>query len=94
MGWNHQAYSKEEVFVLELQQRVDFDMAASNYMGLAIVNWRQVVVAAFGTFGYSPRITNSVIESLELKSNQGLDYQIDPQFVLFEDTGICFVFDL
>ena len=94
MGWNHQAYSKEEVFVLELQQRVDFDMAASNYMGLAIVNWRQVVVAAFGTFGCSPRITNSVIESLELKSTLGLDYQIDPQIVLFEDTGICSEFDL
>ena len=56
-------------------------MAASNYMGLAIVNWRQVVVAAFGTFGYSPRITNSVIESLELKSTLDLDYQIDPQIV-------------
>ena len=69
-------------------------MAASNYMGLAIVNWRQVVVAAFGTFGYSPRITNSVIESLELKSTLGLDYQIDPQIVLFEDTGICSKFDL
>lgn len=48
-----------------------------------------MVAAIFETFGYCPRIANSVIESLELKSTLDLDYQIDPQIVLFEDIGIC-----
>ena len=53
-----------------------------------------MVAATFETFGYCPRIVNSAIESPELKSTLGLDYQIDPQIVLFEVTGICSEFDL
>ena len=77
------------LFDLELHQWVDSDTAASSYKGLAIVDWWRVVAATFETFGCYPRIANSAIESLELKSTLGLDYQIDPQIVLFEDIGIC-----
>ena len=77
------------LFILELHQWVDSDTVASSYKGLAIVDWWRVVAAIFETFGYCPRIANSVIESLELKSTLDLDYQIDLQIVLFEDIGIC-----
>ena len=68
----------ESVFILAFLLEADSKRAASDCKDSSTIGLQQGMVIASRTFGYWPRIGDSVAESLESKSSLSFGFRINP----------------